>query len=59
MVAALIEDLRELSRDWWDILDLSEYVRTPSSDHEHVACKAKEFIKVVGSIYTLSNQDII
>lgn len=41
-----------------DILDLAEYVEAGPFDPEHVACKAEEFIEVVGLISALSDQDI-
>lgn len=42
-----------------DILDIVEYVEAGPSDPEHVACKAEEFIEVVGLISALSDQDIV
>uniref|UniRef100_A0A667ZKG8 Integrase core domain-containing protein n=1 Tax=Myripristis murdjan TaxID=586833 RepID=A0A667ZKG8_9TELE len=41
-----------------DILDLAEYVEVGPADPEHAACKAEEFIEVVGVIYALHDQDI-
>ncbi|KAL7369439.1 hypothetical protein ABVT39_015229 [Epinephelus coioides] len=59
MAAVLMEDLHELYRELVrDILDLAEYVEAGPADPEHVACKAEEFIEVVGVISALSDQDV-
>ncbi|XP_049904266.1 uncharacterized protein LOC126392721 [Epinephelus moara] len=59
MAATMMEDLHELSRELVrDNLDLAENVEAGPADPEHVACKAEEFIEVVGVISALSDQDI-